>query len=163
MGRGEPTRRTSAFGDSGTTWYRAVDQYGQTIDFLLRRDRGIAAAQAFFRKALDSNGQRFPRTVTLDGHVPSRTALWRLRWEHLKWRNVRVRTNKYLNNVVEQYYRGIKARCRPLKGFKSFLTAAATLAGFELAHRIRKRQFNCRRRGRRFGLKRRIDWQITLA
>jgi transposase-like protein len=55
--------------------YRAVDQDGQTIDFLPRRDRAIAAAQAFFRKALDSNGQRFPRTVTLDGHVPSRSAL----------------------------------------------------------------------------------------
>ena len=143
--------------------YRAVDQYGQTIDFLLRRDRGIAAAQAFFRKALDSNGDRFPRTVTLDGHVPSRSALWKLRREHIKWRHVRVRTCKYLNNIVEQDHRGIKARCGPLKGFKSFVTAAVTLAGFELAHRIRKRQFNFRRRGRRFGLNRRIDWQIALA
>ena len=26
--------------------YRAVDRYGKTVDFLLRRDRGIAAAQA---------------------------------------------------------------------------------------------------------------------
>ena len=97
-------------------WYRAVDQHGQTIDFLLRRDRGIAAAQAFFRKALNSNGERFPRTVTFDGHVPSRSALWKLRREHVKWRNVRVRTNKYLNNIVEQDHRGIKARCGPLKG-----------------------------------------------
>jgi transposase-like protein len=32
--------------------YRAVDKQGKTVDFLLRRDRGIAAAQAFFRKAL---------------------------------------------------------------------------------------------------------------
>jgi transposase-like protein len=30
--------------------YRAVDKQGKTVDFLLRRDRGIAAAQAFFRK-----------------------------------------------------------------------------------------------------------------
>ena len=34
--------------------YRAVDKHGKTVDFLLRRDRGIAAAQAFFRKALAS-------------------------------------------------------------------------------------------------------------
>ena len=32
--------------------YRAVDKHGKTVDFLLRPDRGIAAAQAFFRKAL---------------------------------------------------------------------------------------------------------------
>src|SRR5450755_3881584 len=31
---------------------------GKTVDFLLRRDRGIAAAQAFFRKALASNATR---------------------------------------------------------------------------------------------------------
>jgi transposase-like protein len=30
--------------------YRAVDKYGKTVDSLLRPDRGIAAAQAFFRK-----------------------------------------------------------------------------------------------------------------
>jgi hypothetical protein len=32
--------------------YRAVDKHGKTVDFLLRPDRGIAAGQAFFRKAL---------------------------------------------------------------------------------------------------------------
>ncbi len=32
--------------------YRAVDKRGKTVDFLLRPDRGIAAAQAFFRNAL---------------------------------------------------------------------------------------------------------------
>jgi transposase-like protein len=34
---------------------------GQTVDFLLRRDRGTAAAQAFFRKALATNLNRLPR------------------------------------------------------------------------------------------------------
>jgi len=46
--------------------YRAVDKNGKTVDFLLRRDRGIAAAQAFFRKALATNAARVPRKVTLD-------------------------------------------------------------------------------------------------
>jgi transposase-like protein len=32
--------------------YRAVDEQGMTVNFLLRQDRGVAAAQAFFRKAL---------------------------------------------------------------------------------------------------------------
>ena len=35
--------------------YRAVDKRGKTVDFLLRLDRGIAAAQAFFRKALSTS------------------------------------------------------------------------------------------------------------
>jgi hypothetical protein len=53
------------------------------VDFLLRRDRGIAvAAQAFFRKALATNALRVPCKVRLDGHVPSRHALWLLRREH---------------------------------------------------------------------------------
>jgi transposase-like protein len=47
----------------------------ETVDFLLRRDRGIATAQAFFRKALASNLNRWPRKVTLDGHVPRHRAL----------------------------------------------------------------------------------------
>lgn len=61
--------------------YRAVDKQGKTVDFLLRRDRGIAAAQAFFRKALVTNPTRWPRKVTLDGHTPSHRALRLLRRE----------------------------------------------------------------------------------
>jgi transposase-like protein len=30
--------------------YRAVDKQGRSVDFMLRPDRGIAAAQAFFRR-----------------------------------------------------------------------------------------------------------------
>jgi transposase-like protein len=121
--------------------YRAVHKHGKTIDFLLRRDRGIAAALAFFRKALGTVSPRVPRKITLDGHVPSRRALWLLRREHACWRNVLVRTNRYLNNIVEQDHRAIKHRCASMAGFKSFATAAVAIAGIELAHRIRKRQF----------------------
>jgi len=49
--------------------------------------------------------------------------------------------SRYLNNVVEQDHRAIKGRCQPMLGFKSYRTAAVTLAGLELVHRIRKRQF----------------------
>jgi transposase-like protein len=144
--------------------YRAVDKHRKTIDFLLRRDRGIAAAQAFFRKALSSVAPRVPRKITLDGHVPSRGALWLLRHEHPCWRNVRVRTSRYLNNVVEQDHRAIKRRCISMAGFKSFANATVTIAGIELAHRIRKRQFMLSRTYRRIGkwsLKN--EWAIALA
>jgi transposase-like protein len=122
--------------------YRAVDKHGRTVDLLLRRDRGISAAQAFFRKALGSVAPRVPRKITLDGHVPSRRVLWLLRREHPCWRNVEVRTNRYLNSVIDQDHRAIKRRCASMAGFKSLASAAITIDGIELAHRIRKRQFN---------------------
>jgi len=72
--------------------YRAVDKQGKSVDFLLRRDRGIAAAQAFSRKALATNPTRWPRKVTLDGHTPSQRALRLLRRENPKPKYVEVRT-----------------------------------------------------------------------
>ena len=45
--------------------YRAVDKRGKTVDFLLRPDRGIAAAQAFFRKALAT----IPAAVAAQDHA----------------------------------------------------------------------------------------------
>jgi len=122
--------------------YRAVDKRGKTVDLLLRPDRGIAAAQAFFRKALASSLPRWPRKITLDGHVPSHQALRLLRREDHRWKYVLVRSCPYLNNIVEQDHRAIKRRCASMLGFKSFGNAAITLAGIELAHRIRKRQFS---------------------
>jgi len=122
--------------------YRAVDKHGKTVDFLLRPDRGIAAAQAFFRKALATSLPRWPRKITLDGHKQSHLALRYLRREDPKWKYVQVRSSQYLNNLIEQNHRAIKRRCASMGGFKSFGSAAITLAGIELAHRIRKKQFS---------------------
>ncbi|MDP9013755.1 MAG: IS6 family transposase [Pseudomonadota bacterium] len=117
--------------------YRAVDKHGKTVDFLLRPDRSVAAAQAFFRKALARCLPRWPRKITLDGLKQSHLALRLLRREDPKWKYVLVRSSQYLNNLVEQDHRAIKRRCVSMGGFKSFRTAAITLAGIELAHRIR--------------------------
>jgi hypothetical protein len=74
-----------------------------------------------------------------------------LRQENPEWRPVLVRSRRYLNNIVEQDHRAIKRRCAPMLAMKSFRTAAVTVAGVELAHRIRKRQFSFGRGGpRRF-------------
>jgi transposase-like protein len=113
--------------------YRAVDKQGRTIDFYLSQTRGITAAQAFFRKALATHCGHGPHKVTLDGHRPSHRALRLLRREHVVWRRITVRSSKYLNNIVEQDHRAIKAKCRAMKSFQSFETAATTIAGIELA------------------------------
>ena len=143
--------------------YRAVDKHGKTVDFLLSPRGGIRVAQALFRKALATDAPRVPRKVTLDGHVPSRRALWLLTREHPCWRNAKVPTNKYLNNMIEQDHRAIKRRCASMAEFKSFENAAITIAGIELAHRIRKGQFSFGRGRRRRDWSRKVEWAMAVA
>ena len=68
--------------------YRAVDKHGKTVDFLLRPDRSVAAAQAFFRNALSRCLPRWPRKITLDGLKQSHVALRLLRREDPRWRSI---------------------------------------------------------------------------
>ena len=73
--------------------YRAVDGQGNTVEFYLSRTRGIAAAKAFFRKALKHH--REPHSITLDGHQPSHSALRRMgmngEFNFRGWNPVRIR------------------------------------------------------------------------
>jgi transposase-like protein len=54
---------------------------------------------------------------------------------------MKLRSSKYLNNLIEQDHRGVKQRIAVMLGFKRFRNAAITIAGIELLHRIRKGQF----------------------
>jgi transposase-like protein len=56
-------------------------------------------------------------------------------------RRMKLRSSKYLNNLIEQDHRGIKSRTRPMLGFKNFASAANTIAGIELLRRMHKGQF----------------------
>jgi transposase-like protein len=58
---------------------------------------------------------------------------------------VKVRSNKYLNNLIEQDHRAIKRRCASMAGFKSCASAAITIAGIELP-RIVEENRSCTRR-----------------
>ena len=51
-----------------------------------------------------------------------------------------MRQIKYLKNIVEQDHRFIKKITKPMKGFKAFHSAEATLSGIELHHMFRKKQ-----------------------
>lgn len=120
--------------------YRAVDCDGNTVDFRLSSKRDVAAAKAFLRKALRTQG-RGPTSITLDGYAASHRAVRELPAENPVWRNTKRRSSKYLNNLIQQDHRGIKSRIGPMLGLKNFDCAAVTLAGGELLHRIRKNQF----------------------
>ena len=123
--------------------YRAVDGQGNTVEFFLSRARGIAAAKAFFRKALKHH--REPHSITLDGHRPSHSALRHMGMNgefNFRGRNpVKIRCCQYLNNVVEQDHRRVKGRLRSMLGFKTFYNARRVIIGIELAQKIHKRQF----------------------
>jgi transposase-like protein len=115
--------------------YRAVDKVGRTIDFYLSERRDVNAAKHFFRKAMNSVGP--PRVITLDAYAASHRAVRELKSEGRLPRRVRVRSSKYLNNMIEQDHRRIKQRTRPMLGFKRFDSAAVTSAASNLCRRFR--------------------------
>jgi putative transposase len=79
----------------------------------------------FFRSAKTVTGVT-PDRVTTDGHDAYPRAI---RTELGK--RVRHRTNRYLNNRLEQDHRGIKGRCRPMLGFKSTTSARRYCRGHD--------------------------------
>ena len=107
--------------------YRAVDKQGRTVDFLLSKRRYLAATKQFFPRGVRNNGS--PRVTTLDGYVASHRAVAKLKAAGTLPRRVRIRSSKYLNNVIEQDHRRIKQRIRPMLGFKRFETATMTIRG----------------------------------
>ena len=87
-----------------TYLYRAVDKAGLTVDFLLRAHRYKAAAQRYFEKSIDQNGE--PETITIDKSGSNLAALEALNAQRST--PIKVRQNKYLNNIIEQDHRAIK-------------------------------------------------------
>jgi transposase-like protein len=120
--------------------YRAVDATGQTVDFLLSSKRDAAAARRFFRKALKQPHTVNPRTVTVDKNAGYPVAAKAMKRAGELWRFAKLRQVKFLNKIVEQDHRRIKRLVRPGLGFKTFVTASRTIAGYEIMAMIRKGQ-----------------------
>jgi hypothetical protein len=142
--------------------YRAVDRDGKTVHSLLRARRDVESAQAFFRGAVARRDVSWPSKINLDGNSATHQSLRLLGEEDPRWKSVGARTNRYLNNLIEQDHRAVKQRCAAMLGFKSFGTAATTLAGIELVHRIRKQQFGLPLAGNQPRLSLRQLWECAL-
>jgi putative transposase len=128
------TLRKRRYGTVGASWYvdetyvrvdgrwqylyRAIDRGGNLVDVRLSDTRDLEAAEAFFRAAWTGTGV-IPHRITTDGHDAYPRAIRTVFGEA-----VTHRTNRYLNNHLEQDHRGIKQRYRPMCGFKRDTTAA---------------------------------------
>jgi transposase-like protein len=140
--------------------YRAVDKQGNTVDFLLSEHRDIDAAKRFFIQAIEKHGA--PEKITLDGYAASHTAVDELKGSAILPMSVCVRTSKYLNNLIEQDHRRVKQRVYPMLGFKRFRNAAVTISGTELAHKIKKGQFDTST-VEEAGVRAQQQWEAVLA
>jgi putative transposase len=119
--------------------YRSIDRSGALVDVMFSEHRDMGAAKAFFRSAKSVTGVT-PDRVTTDGHDSYPQEIWTT-----LGKTVRHRTNRYLNNRLEQDHRGIKGRYRPMRGFKSPHSAGRFCQGHDelrnfLRFRSRQRQ-----------------------
>jgi putative transposase len=94
--------------------YRAVDQYGQTIDLLPTEQHDEPAATRFLTKAIRRHGM--PETITIDGSEANASAMRSYNEAH--GTTIIIRQVKYLNNVVEQDHRAVKRLTHPVLGSK---------------------------------------------
>jgi putative transposase len=87
--------------------YRAVDKFGDTVDFMLSERRDEAAATAFFRQAIDGNG--LPEKVVMDKSGANLAGLENINvllvLAGLLCLMVDICQVKYFNNRVEQDHR----------------------------------------------------------
>ena len=121
--------------------YRAVDKFGKTLDFMLSERRDEAATTSFFTRTLSNNGVLERVVIDKSGaNLAGLKNMNSLLMLNGRYRFIDILQVKYLNNIIEQDHRFIKKITRPMKGFKAFHSASATLEGIEVAHMIRKNQ-----------------------
>lgn len=108
---------------------------------MLSERRDLSVARRFFKRAITANG--VPDRIVIDKSGANLVGLQAvnviLKFTG-KGRTVELRQVKYLNNILEQVHRFIKQIAAPMMGFKAFHSAAATIAGVEAPHMIRKGQ-----------------------
>ncbi|SCV23915.1 Uncharacterized protein BCRIVMBC845_06513 [Bacillus cereus] len=128
----------------GMYLYRAVDSKGNTIDFYLSKTRDLKVAKRFFKKVLQSFHVSKPRVITVDKNPAYLIAIEQLKKEKSIPGGMRLRQQKYLNNIVEQDHCFIKKRIRSMLGFQCFDTVTSILFGVEAMHMIKKEQIDLR-------------------
>ena len=129
-----------------TYYYRAVDNTGKTLDFMLSKRRNKAAARRFFKRTIGTNGVPDRAVIDKSGAnlagLESVNVILKFTSSGSTIKILQVKYLNNLNNIVEQDHRFIKRITRPMLSFKAFHSADATLSGIETAHMIRKGQLD---------------------
>jgi transposase-like protein len=115
------------------------------------RSYGVAQRQILpgveHRQSQDLNNRAENRIVRLDVADARCNGSSRRMAEGCLPTKTKLRSSKYLNNVIEQDHRGVNQRVAVIIGFRQFRNAAITITGNELMRLIRKEQFGLRRLG----------------
>ena len=123
--------------------YRAVDNEGNKVDFMLSEKRDEPAARTFFNKGACG----LPDKVTMDKSGANKAGINTINlalallclFGGLPIQRT-IRQIKYLNNIIEQDHRFVKNITNSMRRFKAFHSAESILAGIELHHMLRKHQ-----------------------
>jgi len=105
--------------------YRAIDKEGNLVDVYLSDVRDQAAAEAFFKQAINTTDVT-PEQITTDKEPALYPAI-----KDVFGNNTKHRDSKYMNNRIEQDHRGIKSRYKIMKGFKNPFSALIFCTAFE--------------------------------
>jgi putative transposase len=95
------------------------------VDTRLSDTRDLEAAKHFFEQALETVGHK-PERVTTDQHSAYPQSI-----PTVFGFSVLHRTQRYLNNRIEQDHRAVKQRYYPMRGFGSPAGAARFCTAFE--------------------------------
>src|ERR671937_225208 len=116
--------------------YRGIDADGQVLDCWLSRTRDLAAAEAFFRRAISSTGCT-PEHVVTDkaSFYPSaiRTCAPDAKHTATGFYNPVISTNR-----CERNHGYVKSRIRPMRGLKSFDCATRLFPALDALHLVER-------------------------
>jgi transposase, IS6 family len=111
--------------------YRAIDQFGQVVDVFVSPRRDTMAARRFFEHAIGTT-KITPVEVVTD-HAPVYPGVLE-ELAPVAWH----RTDQYANNRVEADHGRLKARLRPMCGFKQDRSARIVIAGHAFVQNVRR-------------------------
>ena len=107
---------------------------------MVSEHRDKDAAKKFFKKALKATHNQQSRVITTDKYAATEVAILEMIYGGILSVKTTLRKIKYLNNIIEQDYRFIKRKIKPMMGFDSLGSAEKTICGIEIMHMIRKGQ-----------------------